>query len=147
MVHHLSSSRFEVIASLTKWGRLERTKMVSGMKTAHMHLDVCVDTHTAMQGGLINCSKCHKCMRTQLTLQLLNKYEKFNQIFDYKIFESERDKFIAYLIFTKKEDVLNAELFDLVKELEGMEFNVYYLLMYLKWAKLKKKIKTLLFKY
>ena len=86
-------------------------------------------------------------MRTQLTLQLLNKYEKFNQIFDYKIFESERDKFIAYLIFTKKEDVLNAELFDLVKELEGMEFNVYYLLMYLKWAKLKKKIKTLLFKY
>ncbi|WP_442844667.1 hypothetical protein [Leeuwenhoekiella sp. H156] len=144
MVHHLSSYRLKVIASLTKWGRIERTKMVSVMKTAHMHLDVCVDTETAMQNGLINCSKCHKCMRTQLTLQLLNEYEEFDHVFDSKVFESERDKFIAYLILTKREDVLNAELFDLVKELDGIEFKVYYLLMHLKWAKLKKKIKRML---
>ncbi len=61
--------------------RLEKTKVVADYKPAFNYLNVCVNT-------VKNDSKCFKCVRTMLTLNVLGKLENFNNVFDVEYFKS-----------------------------------------------------------
>ena len=69
IVHHAASvSRYDKLATLTKWPATHHKLRVCSDKS-HMH-------------GLVNCSDCHKCYRTMTLLELLDalpNYDNFTK--------------------------------------------------------------------
>lgn len=70
--------------------RLERVKFVSGIRESFDSLDVCVSPIAAG-----NCSKCSKCNRTMLEMDLQGVLELYRGVFDLEYFRSQRNAIIA----------------------------------------------------
>ncbi|WP_298328192.1 hypothetical protein [uncultured Dokdonia sp.] len=143
LVDKLSTSRLEVKSTLTNLTRAERTKSISDFKISYNHLDVCTDSYSAFRNQAINCSKCDKCMRTQLTLDIQKKYYLYKNVFDEDIYRDHINLFLAKLMITQKVDVLNAELYRL-SIVDGLyTSDVYKKYLYLRWLYFKKTAKKL----
>lgn len=95
IVHLLSTESIECISAGVQYSRYQKTKIVSENLYSYKFLDVCVrhDNHG------VNCSRCSKCMRTQLGLDVMGKLDKYNEVFDNKIFQEF--KFIYLLMILK----------------------------------------------
>jgi hypothetical protein len=89
---------------------VEKTRAVADMPLARKYLDVCI-----MEGGNINCSKCEKCLRTILTLELLGRLDEFNSRFDLGAYRRGRIGFIARVL-TEREDLFHLEIQDLIRK-------------------------------
>jgi hypothetical protein len=77
----LGTEHLECITSGAQYERSEKTAIVANMPTSWRYLDVCVEPYHAKTGKL-NCSRCWKCMRTQMTLDACGKLENYGQVFD-----------------------------------------------------------------
>jgi len=105
----LSTESIDFISSMSQLNRIDRTKIVAEFKPAHRFLDVC--TSPDLQGK-INCSRCDKCMRTQLTLDVLEKLDTFNMVFNIAEYSKLKKRFIGKVIATRKKNHINLELYD-----------------------------------
>lgn len=76
-----------------EYTRVEKTLKVAKLKDAQLSLDVCIDSEDG-----VNCSKCFKCMRTQLTLDLAGKLKDFSAAFDLEVYEQNKEDYINKLI-------------------------------------------------
>ena len=74
--------------------RLEKTEAIADDPIAQKYLDVCFCFN--------NCGKCSKCIRTLISLDILDKVELFNSIFDTSWFKEHRVD--AYLDLLKTKD-------------------------------------------
>ncbi len=68
--------------------RVEKTERVSRHPLAYEFLNVCVvESH--------NCSRCNKCLRTIMTLDLLRRLDAFDKVFDVTFFKRSRSRLWA----------------------------------------------------
>lgn len=76
----LSTETTECISSGSQYSRFEKTEIISSAEETYKALDVCngpqLGTHD------INCSKCSKCLRTELSLEVIGSLAKYDAVFD-----------------------------------------------------------------
>jgi len=87
-------------------GRLLKTKRISNKQLTFNNLNVCLVTPfnkelSSNNTKLVNCSKCFKCIRTMVTLDVLGKLHLYKNVFDLKIFKENKEKYLAEIIYHK----------------------------------------------
>lgn len=134
-------------SSVAQLSRVERTLLISKHKETFGYLDVCLDLYK--NNNWVNCSKCHKCMRTQLTLDLAGKLNLYHQVFDIETYNKNRSRYIGELFLKKYDSALDQEVRAYLKnqnlKIGGQEYlaGINSFLNDQK-NKLKKKIKKIL---
>jgi hypothetical protein len=87
-----------------EYTRLEKTQNIAKLDDAKALLNVCLH-------GAMNCSRCDKCVRTQLMLDLVGALEDFSACFDVKRFRSFRNYYFSEVIADPddafKQEILN----------------------------------------
>lgn len=92
----LSNENLEAISVGSHYSRFEKTNRVSKVSISYYSLDVCVE------GNMVgNCSKCWKCLRTLLTLEILGSLELYSKCFDLNVYEKHRTDFIVKVLRSK----------------------------------------------
>jgi len=136
VLHGLSTESTHVYSSMTHLTREERTELVGiNHNLTSPFLDVCVSP----KENLKNCSKCYKCMITQLTLDVNGMLNDFNKVFDLEIYDKNRDKFLGQILLLKNSSRVYKNLYDYMNS-KGFSFNFsHYLLSFVLYYKSKKK--------
>ncbi len=68
-----------------------KTKLIAGLPLARRHLNVCLfEAH--------NCSRCEKCLRRMLALDLVGALEEFSDVFDLQRFIRARRWYVGYVM-------------------------------------------------
>jgi len=91
----LSTESLDAISSGCEFTRIEKTILVSDIKDSYSSLDICVSGEDAG-----NCSKCFKCLRTQLSLEMAGVLQRYSSIFNQKIYEENRLKYMAEVLIS-----------------------------------------------
>lgn len=95
-LHLLSTESMKVRLSGENYTRLEKLRLIVEDPIVRDLLDVCIRPREA--AGRINCSRCLKCMRAQLSLELLGRLEEFGAVFDLRTYRKMRTLQIAHLL-------------------------------------------------
>lgn len=105
--------------------RYEKSEIVSTYAPAMRMLDVCVGSpHDRLRAGRYNCSKCWKCSRMMLNLDVLGRLENFDEVFDLEYYRRNKDG----VILTVLESALlgkpaDRDLVDLMRQ-RNFEFDI-----------------------
>jgi len=140
----LSTESVQFFSSATQFSRTEKIEIIAKQPDTYPFLDVCVNPELAED--TINCSECHKCVRTILTLDALGYLENFSRVFDIVKFSDAKNKHLGQLLFKRNKETLDQELIKLLRR--GDFFSIisyYYGIQYyirVQSILLKKKVKT-----
>lgn len=115
----LSSEVVDLFSSGAELSRVEKTLRVAELEDSYDSLDVCVSGRFVMETGGTNCSKCRKCMRTLLTLEIAGALERYSEAFDMQVYREHREQFVETLLRSK--DSLSREVVDFARE-KGFPF-------------------------
>ncbi|HNX33063.1 MAG TPA: hypothetical protein PKM57_00445 [Kiritimatiellia bacterium] len=85
--------------------RVQKTALISSLPVAHEFLNVCV-----AKGH--NCSHCHKCLRTMMTLDLFGKLPAFKRVFDVDFYMRRRNRLWGKMQALHYHDPLMNEIWD-----------------------------------
>jgi hypothetical protein len=107
----LGTERLECIASGGQYTRVTKTARVATIEASEKYLDVCVHPRNAKR--FINCSYCWKCLRTELTLSILGKLERYNTVFDTEIYWKCENLYLIDVLTSR--DPLLLEIADFIK--------------------------------
>lgn len=127
LFHNLSTENTEIMVSNSNMSRIEKTKYISGSDLARKYLNVCLHDSMVNEDGneeytrnismdRINCSKCYKCRRTLLTLDVLGVVNEFGDVFNLNTYYKNRDKYVAFCMYTRHKDVYNREIYELMRK-------------------------------
>ena len=98
--------------------RVEKTIRLADEPLVQKYLNVCLVTpdNVNLQTDK-NCSKCYKCIRTMLTLDLLGKLDNFKDVFSLETFRLNKAKFIGNAIYRSRvmKDVHEEQFLDEMK--------------------------------
>lgn len=133
-----SISFYSAVANLT---RLERTDFIADFEGTYDHLDICTSPRRAAQEGVMNCSRCKKCLRTALTLDLLGKLENYKNVFNFDTYREHRNTFIWYIISTRNDNQISRDIYDLLREKDQIN---YYGIAVSKLKNQKKKLQAVI---
>jgi hypothetical protein len=89
----------------SEYTRHEKTRIVAQHALSYNTLDICVSQSPS---ATINCSACWKCLRTQLSLELLGSLDRYAKVFQQGRYQRVRTLFIASVLQSR--DVLLQEL-------------------------------------
>lgn len=122
----LSTNNTEIVIANPDMSRIDKTKYVVDNKMVHKYLYVCwkelianrwPESEVAKVKDLhLNCSRCDKCKRTLLAIDLLGKLDKFEGIFDIPYWKKVKDSYIAKVISNKNNNAFYKDLFSLMNE-------------------------------
>lgn len=104
----LSTNDTKFFSSGEIYSRVEKTEIVSALLLSYKYLNVCVAAET-------NCSRCHKCQRTLVTLDLLGKLNLYNKVFDLNDYQAHRSKYFGFVLGGWKNDLMKKEIYDAIK--------------------------------
>lgn len=104
----LSTDTTKFFSSGEIYSRVEKTEIVSTHPLSYKYLNVCVAAET-------NCSKCHKCQRTLVTLDLLGKLDLYDKVFDLNDYRMRRSKYFGLVLGGWKNDLMKQEIYDVIK--------------------------------
>jgi hypothetical protein len=94
----LSTENISLISAGAGLTRYEKTAIVAEHDDARKMLDVCVEpARKRVKRGIPNCSRCWKCGRTMVTLELLGALQHFDAVFDLDYYSTNRDRIHARL--------------------------------------------------
>ncbi len=93
-VPQASNENFSFILIGGEATRSQKISRIMDNGVVQRHLQVC-NIHTE------NCSKCEKCMRTQMTLYGFNRLQYFNKSFNLNEFEKEKNKTIVRMLMVR----------------------------------------------
>jgi len=112
-VHLLSTGHTEMILTGAQYSRVEKTRRIAEMPSAQRYLNVCVSPLTDR-----NCSRCWKCTRTQMTLELLGKLDRFGDAFDLEIWPKVRSAYVGEWLLNrhKRKITIVREVQELARE-------------------------------
>jgi hypothetical protein len=160
MTSMLSTESTNIFSGSSRYTRAERTSIISNYKDTYDFLNVCIASSTSYV--VENCSVCLKCLRTELTLDILGKLHLYENVFNINKFYSVRAKYIGELLSNLKNESynFNKDIFELMKEKNYkipkksylyyffIKFKIYTkkLLFYIFGEKFCKKTKRTLFK-
>ncbi|KAA5822441.1 hypothetical protein FPF71_14955 [Algibacter amylolyticus] len=143
LIQYLQTESLSFFSSVVQFTRLERTKLVANYKPSYNYLDVCLDSFNAKT---LNCSKCEKCVRTMLSLELLGKIENYKNVFDLSVYKGVRDNFIGRLLLSKNLNQINQEIYLKLKLNNQIKFKHYVIAIniciFSKFNRFKKNIKN-----
>lgn len=135
---YLCTETFSFITTGLQYDKVEKTRLISDYEPTYRYLNICINDES-------NCSTCYKCCRTIFTLQLLNKFEKYSNIFDSRKFKKIRNLYFANILI-ERSNIHNKEVLKLAKN-AGFRFPITsYLLIMPVWIlnKIKKPVKSLI---
>ena len=135
----LSSESTNFFSSDIFWTRIDKTSFISGFPQTYDFLDVCTNLRDGFDSK--NCSSCDKCMRTALTLELLDKLYLYKNVFDLKKFQNNKKRYIGKLLGTKNESIFNKDLLQLLKKKKRISLIHYGYYSNYRYSNLKKRIK------
>lgn len=106
--------------------RLEKTKVVSDYMPAYKYLNVCLVKSD-------NCSRCEKCSRTLLALDILEKLDLFHNMFDIEYYKSHRRKYYVNMYYMYKSDKYDyIELYNGLRDKVTLSIRCWYYLKVIK---------------
>ncbi len=122
----LSTENTELCIANPEMNRIDKTKFIADNKYVQKYLYVCWKELIAnrwpnseiakIKDIHLNCSRCDKCKRTMLALDLLGKLELYSSIFDLSYWNKTKNRYIAKVIAQKEKNAFYADLFSLMKE-------------------------------
>jgi hypothetical protein len=77
----LSTETTECISSGSQHTRFRKTEIISSAEVTYTALDVCTAPAVAAMAKRTNCSRCWKCLRTELTLEVIGALAKYDGVF------------------------------------------------------------------
>lgn len=107
LVPMLSTEALRAIPVGSERSRVEKTLHVSEHPQSYRMLDVCTDVDHVR-----NCSKCNKCFRTMLTLDLAGRLDLYREAFDLDEYRRGRDWYIGHVLSAN--DPLSREIAELI---------------------------------
>lgn len=110
--HLLSTETVEVVHDGAGYKRTEKTAAISAWPVTYEHLRVCTKV-----GKMVNCSRCEKCLRTMVTLDMMGALQ------NYTTFEKPvRTNLLSKCIYRNASDFAFAmEILDYSLELKRMD--------------------------
>jgi hypothetical protein len=106
-VHLLSTETMECVSTGCQFSRVERTDIASRHPVSHKYLNVCL--RPGRDGK--NCSRCEKCMRTQFTLEMLGRLDRYRGVFDLRSYRKARSEYLLQVLSSKR-DSFNREILE-----------------------------------
>lgn len=153
----LSTNSCEIVIANPDLSRIDKTKMVVNNSLAQNTLYVCwkellankyPDSEIAkIKDNYLNCTRCDKCLRTLLAIDILGKLDKFSRIFDINHYLKVRDKYIAKVMYGRKNNAFYKDLYDLMKEYSypiTIKTKLYHAMYRLKVYGIISRLKSLL---
>ncbi|WNH12232.1 hypothetical protein [Thalassobellus suaedae] len=117
-------------------GRLFKTQVISEHPLTFNNLNVCLITSdneklSKNNKKLINCSKCFKCIRTMVTLEVLGKLHLYKNVFDLNVYKENKEKYLAEILYNKirANNIFSQEILGQIKlNKYHISYKVYYYL-------------------
>jgi hypothetical protein len=109
----LQTENLEIIVDGTQYRRSDKTINLLNYPPFLKYLNVCV----TLSDGAHNCSLCHKCKRTLLTLDILNRLEDATEVFDIEKFKKCLFKYKCYTVLHSKSDIYAHDNCQLAKKM------------------------------
>ena len=138
----LETETISFSTSMVQYSRFERVKLISNEKEVNHFLDVCVSPDP--NAKKLNCSRCYKCLRTLISLELIGKLHEFSEVFDMETYNSHRDLGISEIILKRKENVDIGELYSQLKKYNKIKVKHLVMVQKMRIDKKKKNIKQLI---
>lgn len=135
----LSTETLEVIADGTKYRRSEKTQRLLNYPPFLKYLNVCVARRLTPE----NCSGCHKCKRTMLTLDIFNRLEDFSEIFDIERYKKDRYAYKCSTVLHRNDDIFANDNYQLAKKMNYPMPSYLEAWLYLSPKIIKRSIKNL----
>ncbi|WP_293865026.1 hypothetical protein [uncultured Alsobacter sp.] len=101
----LSGTAFRATSGDAETPRIEKTRRLLDYDVAQRHLQVCSN------GVESNCSRCTKCMRTQLALDMLRGLDRF-AVFDQQEYRQAKGEWLVQAEKRRGNDAFVDEIFD-----------------------------------
>ncbi|MDQ0255357.1 hypothetical protein J2S74_002739 [Evansella vedderi] len=101
----LSTESLHLFSSGVNRTRFEKTRMVAHYEPSYKYLNVCVKSAK-------NCSKCWKCLRTLLSLEIIGKLDNYGSIFNLNRYYKERARYISKVLEKSSSDIFLKEIHD-----------------------------------
>ena len=90
-----STEATEFRAIGTNLSRLDKVKLVTTFGLSYKYLDICVNNPVErLRQSIPNCSKCWKCARQLMTLELLGELEKYSQVFNLTRYKQNKEDLV-----------------------------------------------------
>lgn len=105
----LSTNNIKFYSTGKIYSRVEKTEIVSHSTLSHKYLNVCVADDR-------NCSRCNKCQRALLTLDVLGKLELYDEVFDLNDYRVHRSKYFGKMLSARRSEPFQQEIYDAIKE-------------------------------
>lgn len=122
----LSTDNTDIVIANPDMSRIEKTKYIINYKDVQENLYVCwkeliANKHPESEIALIkdnylNCTRCDKCLRTLLAIDIMGKLNDFSQIFDIQYYNKAKAKYIAKVIRQRKDNAFYTDLYNLIKQ-------------------------------
>ena len=109
----LETETIDIIVDGTQYRRSEKTMNLLNYQPFLKYLNVCVSPTASAK----NCSLCHKCKRTLLTLDILNRLEDSSEIFNIERFKQKRFTYKCYTVLHRKSDIYAHDNCQLAKKM------------------------------
>lgn len=106
----LSTSSLHLESVGSEYRRVDKTGRVAQIDDSYRFLDVCVQVES--QGT--NCSRCWKCLRTLLTLEVSGDLDKYRGVFDLSTYRRHRHHYLSSALTSH--DPLVREVLDFGRE-------------------------------
>ncbi len=111
--HLLGTESLEIIIDGTQYRRSEKIEKLLQYPPFMRYVNVCVGNIESAN----NCSLCHKCMRTQLTLDILNRLEDFGNVFNLEKFRKNCFSYKCQTVVQRKTDIYALDNCELAKRM------------------------------
>lgn len=99
----VSPAKTEIILDGGQLYRSDKVVQLSNYKPATRHLNVCVNPDLDLSREK-NCSICHKCLRTLIDLESLEKLDEFSDVFDLDKYRSVVREFKCRMVLNKDKE-------------------------------------------
>lgn len=108
----LSTETTTFYSSVSQFTRPERIELLSNYEPTYKYLNVCVKP--SKDGK--NCSKCWKCKRTLLTLDVIGKLNLYSSVFDLDKYYSYKEKYTGLVLADKNEDITFNAVYNIMQK-------------------------------
>lgn len=128
ILSRLSTESISLYSDDASLSRSQKVNFISQYDIVKHNLYVCLkeqikndksdSAESILNSRVLNCSRCEKCLRTLLCLDILGFCEDFGDIFDLDYYRRIRKYFIAKVIATKDSNLFYKDLYNLAKTYE-----------------------------
>lgn len=109
----LGTETLDIIVDGTRYRRSDKTRMLLDYPPFRRYLNVCVGNIESFH----NCSSCHKCKRTLLTLDIFHRLDDFTEIFDVEKYYTNRFAYKCFTVLHRKTDIYANDNYELAKRM------------------------------